>query len=94
MHHCLNVDEIVRLIVHELVTSGGRGTAVSLACCRKSFEDSALDVLWATQHELLVLLKTFPGDVRDEDECTVSATPQHMCFLSFTIRVDSSPKDS
>jgi len=44
MHHCLNVDEIVRLIVHELVTSGGRGTAVSLVCCRKSFEDLALDV--------------------------------------------------
>ena len=73
MHACLNVDEIVRFIARELVASGGKGTAVALACCRKDFEDPVLDVLWVRQWELLPLLKSFPGDVWNEGGCTVSA---------------------
>ena len=46
MHACLNVDEIVRLIVRELVWSRETGATVALACRCKSFEDSALDTLW------------------------------------------------
>ena len=80
MHPCLNVDEILRLIAHELVASGGKGTAVGLACCRKGFGDPVLDVLWETQDQLLPLLETFPGDVWDEDECTVS-TPKTRFFF-------------
>ena len=59
MHACLNVDEIVRLIAHELVASGGEASAVGLACCCKSFEDPALDALWATQGELLHFSRLF-----------------------------------
>ena len=77
MHACLNVDEIVRLIAHELIASGGRGTAVGLACCCKSFEDPVLDVLWATQTKLLPLLGCFPGEVWNEGGCTVS-TPANV----------------
>ena len=74
MHTCLNVDEIVRLIARELVASGGNATAVALACCCKDFEDPVLDALWVEQDRLLPLLKSFPGDVWNEDGCTVSTS--------------------
>ena len=82
MHTCLDVDEIVRLIALELVTSGGRATAVGLACCCKSFEDSALDALWMTQDRLFTLLKSFPGDVWNKKDCTVSAPTICVIFPS------------
>jgi len=78
MHACLNVDEIVRVIAYELVTSKGRGVAVSLACCCKSFEDPVLDALWETQEQLLPLLKSLPGDIWDGDGYTVSAPTTHV----------------
>ena len=81
MHPCLNVDEILRLLACELVKSEAKATAVSLACCCKGFEDPMLDALWATQGSLLPLLKSFPGDVWNEDECTVSVLAA--CVLSF-----------
>ena len=61
MHPCLSVDEILRLLAYKLVESEAKATAVSLACCCKSFEDPALDALWETQDELLPLLRSFPG---------------------------------
>jgi len=72
MHPCLNVDEILRRIACELVESGGKGTAVALACCCKSFEDPVLDALWVEQGQLLPLLKSFPRDVWNEGGCSVS----------------------
>ena len=81
MHPCLNVDEIVRFIACELVASGGKGTAVGLACCRKSFEDPVLDTLWETQDGLLPLLRSFPGDVWNDSRCIVSAPT--MCSFFF-----------
>ena len=93
MHACLNVDEILRLIAHELVTPGGEEGAVALACCRKSFEDPVLDVLWETQDRLLPLLKSFPEDVWNEGGCTVSA-PTMRVFLSLTIRFERLSKGS
>ena len=82
MHACLNVDEIVRLIARELIGSGGRGTAVSLACCCKSLEDPVLDALWAKHEPLLKLLLKLPlSNVWNEDECTVSVTPT--CVFPF-----------
>ena len=59
MHVYLNVDEIMRLIAHELVEPGGKATAVALACCCKSFEDPVLDALWVEQDKPLPLLKSF-----------------------------------
>ena len=63
MHRCLCIDEIVRLITHELIASRRHATSVALACCCKSFEDPVLDVLWQTQWALVPLLKTLPRDV-------------------------------
>ena len=73
MHRCLNIDEIVRLIACELVTSGRKATAVCLACCCKGFQDPVLDTLWATQFDLLALFKCFPEDIWNEAGYTVSA---------------------
>ena len=87
MHRCLNVDEIVRLIAYELVTSGRKAAAVGLACCCKGFEDPALDTLWATQTDLSTLFKCFPGDVWNEGGYTVS-TPMAYA-LSFAQRFGS-----
>jgi len=72
MHACLNVDEIVRLVALELVAFGGEATAACLACCCKSFEDPALDALWAKQRSLYPLLKSLPSDVWKEGGCSVS----------------------
>ena len=81
MHRCLNVDEIVRLIACELVASGGKATAVHLACCCKSLEDPVLDTLWATQFDLSNLLGCFPGDVWNEGRYTVSAPMIYVLFF-------------
>jgi len=83
MHPCLNVDEIVRLIAHELVVSSGERSAVSLACCCKSLEDPALDALWAKQESLYPLLESLPSDVCQwkEGGHNVSAPKACVCFL-------------
>jgi len=76
MHHCLSVDEILRLLACELVASKAEATAVALACCCKLFEEPALDVLWETQIRLAPLLKCFPPDVWEEaDGSFVSSLP-------------------
>ena len=72
MHPCLNIDEILRLLVRELVVSGAKATAVALACCCKNFEEPALDVLWETQSRLTPLLKCFPRDIWKKDRKIVS----------------------
>ena len=87
MHACLKVDEIVRLVVHELIASERKATAAGLARCCKSFEDPTLDALWATLDRLLPLFKTFPEDVWNEGECTVSASATSTSSLP--LRFDS-----
>ena len=83
MHTCLNVDEIIRLITRELVASDAKATAVSLACCRKDFEDPVLDNLWGTQDQLLPLFESLPGDVWNGGGYTVSAsTTSDPCLLN------------
>ena len=74
MHPCLRVDEIVRLVAHELVTSDEEVTTLALARCCKTLEELVLDVLWETQEKLLPLLKTLPGDIWDEGGYAVSVS--------------------
>lgn len=66
MHHCLSMDEILRLLTWKLVATGAEATAFALACCCKSFEDPFLDALWERQHRLAPLLACFPQDVWKE----------------------------
>jgi len=82
MYACLNVDEIVRLIARELVMSGGKATAVALACCCKSLEDPVLDTLWVAQDQLLPLLRSFPRDVWNRRGSLVSPLTTWLFFSS------------
>jgi hypothetical protein len=72
MHPCLRVDEIIRLVAHKLVDSEAEGTAASLACCCKSFEEPVLDVLWVVQLGLTPLLKCLPEDTWEDSGKFVS----------------------
>ena len=74
------MDEIVRLIACQLVESQGQATAVALACCRRGFEDPVLDTLWETQYSMNPLLKTFPENVCEGGDHTVSG--RTTCVLS------------
>lgn len=67
MHACFNVDEIVRLLACELVASRWKKSAVALACCCKNLEDPVLDVLWEAHDQLHPLLKSFPGNIWDDE---------------------------
>ena len=60
-HRVLEVDEILREITAS-VADIDPPTAVSLACCAKSFEQPALSALWKSQKELPTLIKTLPPD--------------------------------
>jgi len=73
MHPCFHVDEILRHVASEVVASKGKGTAVALARCCKSFEDPVLDVLWETQEGLIPLFGSLPRGVWNDDECDVGA---------------------
>lgn len=82
MHPCIGVDEIVRLLACELVASGGKATAVALACCCKSFEDPVLGALWETQEQLYPLLDTFPEGVWEEGSLDFVSLPTTPYLLS------------
>ena len=60
-HRALAVDEILREVTAH-ATDVHPPTAVSLACCARSFEEPALSALWKIQDELPTLIKTLPPD--------------------------------
>ena len=60
-HRALAVDEILREIIAHVVDIHPP-TAISLACCAKSFKEPALSALWRIQDGLLTLIKTLPPD--------------------------------
>ena len=68
-HRCWALDEIVRAITANLVASEAKSSAVSLASCSKSLEESALGEVWRHLSSLAPLVKCFPPDIwetRDE----------------------------
>ena len=82
MHSCLGVDEILELVARELVASGAKGTAVSLACCCRNFEDPVLDPLWETQDRITPLLKCLPQEVWKEEQGTFVSQLITLLFLA------------
>ena len=65
MHHVFEVDEILRFIASNIVY-GDCEDAISFACCRKSFSESAptLDTIWGIyQWDFTRLLQTLPPSV-------------------------------
>ena len=58
-HQALRIDEILREVAARVVDTHP-STAVSLACCAKSFEEPALRALWETQKELPTFIQALP----------------------------------
>ena len=94
MHACLNVDEIVRLIAHELVASEAKGSAVALARCYKGFEDPVLDALWETKNGLAPLLASLPSDVWSLPNAPTVSAPTTYIFSPLNYLVWKSFKRS
>lgn len=103
MHPSFSVGDIIRLFACELVGSELKATAVWLACCRRSFEDSVLRVLWKTQDRLTPLLKCLPQEVwvEEQDGSFVSevvvfnllSVLNHLFFKGFPKNTDKSGVD-
>ena len=85
-HQALGIDEILREVAARVVDTHPP-TAVSLACCAKSFEEPALRTLWETQTQLLALVKTLPPDCWDVvPPNTPGGEPEVVCG-SFQLRI-------
>ena len=92
-HRALAVDEILREVAAH-VTDVHPSTAVSLACCARSFEEPALSALWKIQDELPTLVKTLPPDSWDflpldpsGEKKIVRVSPRPMALNLCTFRV-------
>lgn len=72
--HPLQVDEVFRCIVEELVALSPRDV-VFLASCSKSLTDISLSILWERQKKLSTLVKVLPPDAWAYEE-TESPTGQ------------------
>ena len=59
-HPIVEIDELVRLVIDELVESSPQ-TVVSLALTCRSLEEPALSSLWREQHSLTNLIKVLPS---------------------------------
>lgn len=66
MHYCLQVNEILDLILSDLFESKpgrqSKHNLVSAALTCHDFLEVALDILWKTQTSLVPLIKTLPHD--------------------------------
>ena len=63
-HRALAVDDILREVAGWVVDTHPP-TAISLACCAKTFEEPALSALWKIQDELWILIRALPPDSWD-----------------------------
>ena len=80
MHPCLYLDEIVRLIAHELIAAKREATAVALACCCKPLQDPVLDVLWDAHPHFFKLLKILPENIWSSAGYKVSITTKMLAL--------------
>lgn len=69
MHRCLEIAEILHIILEKIPIYGygSRHNLLSLAFVSKAFHEPALDLLWELQDSLSPLIKTFPADVWKEE---------------------------
>ena len=60
MHHRIfDIDEILRHVVFYIMQMPRRKDAISLACCRKSFEEPVLSMVWE-KTSLRTLIRLLP----------------------------------
>lgn len=63
MHHCLEILEILQMILRYLYDDGNLGSLASVAVTCRALHDPALDVLWHTLPALEYLVKCLPTDL-------------------------------
>ena len=74
-HRCWEFDEIVGSIASHLVSDEARASAVSLASCSKSLEESVLGEVWRSLSSLAPLVKYFPPEVWEVDNGRLVSIP-------------------
>lgn len=67
MHFCLQIAEILNIF-----QNFDQQTLYALALTCSTFRDIALDILWGSHNDMLLLLKTFPADAWKEDGDPIS----------------------
>ena len=86
-HHALGIDEILGEVAGWIVETHPR-TAISLACCAKSFEKPALRTLWETnQKDLPTLIKTLPPSCWKVLHSNTSAATLEIVCSSLQLRI-------
>ena len=65
-HPIVEIDELVRLVINELVETSPQ-TAVSFALTCRSLEEPTLSSLWKEQKSFNRLLRVLPSDTLIED---------------------------
>ncbi|KAJ6578428.1 hypothetical protein B0H19DRAFT_1371241 [Mycena capillaripes] len=86
MHHCLQISEVVDLIVAQLDprTCWQASGLAALACTCMTFHDSALDRLWAEQKNIMNVIQCMPEDLwegKDVDG-VITFTPRRALVLT------------
>jgi len=89
MHHCLAIQEIVRLIVGNL-HEAYKSSVLALACTCRAFENPALDHLWYQQTSLKTLFKCLPEDVWKETAAKVRKYKYYPMMVDAIFLVSSS----
>ena len=67
MHHCLAIQEIVRIIMGFCESEDNLYTLIALARTCRAFEDPALDRIWYSMKSLRPLFKCLPEDSWEEN---------------------------
>jgi len=91
-HPIIEIDELLRLIIDELVEASPR-TAVSFALTCRSLEEPTLSSLWRKQRSLYFLLEVLPGCALAEGEHGFDDTVSGRDFTVYHTRCQSPPDD-
>jgi len=84
-HRIVEIDELARLIIDELVKISPQ-TAVSFALTCRSLEEPTLSLLWKGRHSLFDLVKVLPNHTCVRDGYGVKIIVSACNFLGDRIR--------
>ena len=81
-HPIVEIDELVRLVIDELVQISPQA-AVSLALTCRSLEEPTLSSLWKEEQHLLIdLMKVLPNHTLVQDENRIESVVSGCIFLA------------
>jgi len=84
-HPIVEIDELVRPVINELVKTSPRA-AVSFALTCRSLEEPTLSSLWKQQHSLTDLVRVLPNHTRVEGGYGIESTVSGREFPAGRIR--------